>query len=112
MAFIYSALFFLLTPLFTPAEATILGVRWADGGEALLCALYAGLLCCSAFWLPLTVRAITNDCATNSSLFCHDVVVICNTTNNKNNTNEIHTYHNTTNTIIRTNYGLRVYNNN
>eukprot|EP01045_Picozoa_sp_COSAG04_P022003 COSAG04_NODE_2426_length_4143_cov_6.064787_4_plen_592_part_00 len=58
VAFIYSALFFLLTPLFTPAEATILGVRWADGGEALLCALYAGLLCCSAFWLPLTVRAI------------------------------------------------------
>jgi hypothetical protein len=50
VTFVYSAVFFLTPALFVPSEATILGVAWGRGGEALLCILYAALLTFSAFW--------------------------------------------------------------
>lgn len=58
VAFGYSAAFFLTPSLFIPSNAVILGVEWAQGGEALLCILYAALLTFSAFWCgPLRFRA-------------------------------------------------------
>ena len=50
VAFAYSAVFFLTPALFRPSEASILGVEWDRGGEALLCLLYAAVLTFSAFW--------------------------------------------------------------
>lgn len=67
LAFVYSSIFYLVPALFTPAEATILGVAWGSGGEGLLCLIYGALLTFSAFWCEANNRRLADS---NRSVCC------------------------------------------
>lgn len=53
-AFIYSTWFI----LGLPADASVLGLPWAEGGEALVCVMYAFVVGLSIGWMPATFRCL------------------------------------------------------
>ena len=54
VAFLYNTYFWLALP----TGASVLGMQWGDGGELLVCLLYAVALVLSACWLPTTFRVL------------------------------------------------------
>lgn len=70
MAFIYSTIFI----EGISDDATVLGMGWHDGGEAVICCLYAVVIGLSCLWLPLTMKSIRDPA--NSTLTLWVVLVL------------------------------------